>query len=271
MNTALLRARAGVVRAIRSWFEDNGYLEVHTPTLVRTAAVEPHLETVEVGDGWFLHTSPELAMKRVLALGLPRIYQICPCYREEESGVHHTREFTMLEWYRAGAGTAELMCDTEEVIGVSAAALGLPKPKFQQVATTDLLDPTLAPDQWMFQWVDQIEPTLTEPTIVHSYPKDQAALARIRQGVADRFEVYLGGIELANAFAECTDPHELEARFKAGNAERRAAGKSPHPMDHASTTAMGRMPRCAGIAMGVDRLVMALTGASRISQVQITG
>ena len=268
MNPTRLRQRAAILHAIRSWFHDHGYLEVATPVLVPTAATEEHLEAVSAADGW-LHTSPELAMKRVLAAGLCRIYQIVPCFRDEEHGVHHSREFSMLEWYRVGAGSSELMDEVESLIQAAAGAVGASVPRFARRKVNDLLPDTGTPDDWFFAWVDQIEPSLTTPTIVYDYPPWQAALARIRGDVADRFEVYLSGIELANAFHEELDPAELRRRQEHGNAARVSAGRSPHPIDEEFLAAVGRMPRCSGIALGIDRLIMALTGAQHIDEVQV--
>ena len=268
MNPFLLRQRAAILRAIRRWFDDHGYLEVHTPALVDAPAMEENLHAVAVGRQ-FLHTSPEFAMKRVLDAGLCRIYQIGPCFRAEEVGVHHSTEFTMLEWYRVGAGLPELMDEVSALIAAAATAVDLEPPVFQRVATTDLLADDLAPDDWFFAWVDRIEPTLTAPTIVHDYPAWQSALARTRGKVADRFEVYLKGLELANAFHEELSSTELRARWRDGNARRSQAGHAPHPIDEAFLAAVDRMPRCAGIALGIDRLVMALTGASDIASVQV--
>jgi lysyl-tRNA synthetase class 2 len=268
MNPVRLRQRAAILHAIRTWFHDNGYLEVTTPVLVPTAATEEHLEAVPAAEGW-LHTSPELAMKRILATGLCRIYQITPCFRDDERGIHHSREFAMLEWYRVGAGSAELMDEVESLIQAAAAAVHAVVPPFSRRRVGDLLVDTGTPDDWFYAWVDRIEPTLTEPTIVYDYPVWQAALARLRGGVADRFEVYLSGVELANAFHEELDPAELRQRQEAANAARVAAGRPPHPIDEAFLEAVGRMPRCSGIALGVDRLIMALTSAQSIAEVQV--
>jgi len=268
LDAARLRSRARILRAIRRWFDDHGYLEVHTPALVPAGALEPHLEAVQVGP-LQLHTSPEFAMKRVLAAGLGRIYQIGPCFREEEAGVHHSREFTMLEWYRAGAGTPELMDEVEALIGAAAKAVGRATPRFVRRSVASLLPHSLDPDEWFFRWVDAVEPTLTAPTIVFDYPDWQAALARRRGHNADRFEVYLGGVELANAFAEELSSVELRRRIQHNNATRRQAGRPPHPVDDRFLAAVDRMPRAAGIALGIDRLVMVLTGATELSQVQV--
>ena len=268
LNPRLLRQRAQILQAVRAWFSQRGYLEVHTPALVPAGAMEPHLEPIQVGT-LQLHTSPEFAMKRVLAAGLGRIYQIAPCFREEEAGVHHAREFTMLEWYRVGAGTPELMDEVESLVGAAAAAVQRSPPAFQRRAVGTLLHAEQRPQDWFFEWVDRVEPTLTEPTIVWGYPPWQAGLSRTIGTVADRFEVYLEGLELANAFAEETTAAVLRDRLQEANEARAAAGRAPHPVDGGFLDAVDRMPRCAGIALGIDRLVMALTGAQSISEVQV--
>jgi lysyl-tRNA synthetase class 2 len=273
VNPTRLRQRAAITRAIRQWFDEHGYLEVHTPVLVQFPALEEHLEPVKVGNA-YLHTSPEFAMKRVLGAGLCRVYQIVPCFREEEIGRHHAREFTMIEWYRANAGTADLMDDVESLIASAADAIKIPPPHFTRLSVADLrlragLDDTDDEVEWFQGWVDAVEPRLTDPTIVHSYPSWQAALATERNGLADRFEVYLGGVEIGNCFAEEGDPHVLRSRFSASAHKRTAMGKEPHAIDQGLIEATSRMPRTSGIAVGLDRLVMALTGTTDISEVQI--
>jgi elongation factor P--(R)-beta-lysine ligase len=263
-----LLQRANVVRAIRAWMDARGYREVHTPVVVPSAAFEEHLEPVAVGRA-FLHTSPEMAMKRVLAAGLCRIYQIVPAFREEEVGVHHAREFTMLEWYRVGAGTAELMDEVEDLFARCAHAVGRDLGPFRRVAVSSLQDPSLEPDAWFRRWIDVVEPSLTGAVIVHGYPPWQSALARIRGPVADRFEIYVDGVEIGNAFAEETDGRELARRLEASNAARAAAGRTPHPADEQFFASVSRMPRAAGIAVGLDRLAMVLTGARSIAEVQV--
>ena len=272
MNPTRLRQRAAITAALRRWFEDNGYAEVHTPTLVRAPALEEHLEPVVVGDR-FLHTSPEFAMKRVLSAGLCRIYQIVPCFREEEVGIHHRREFTMVEWYRANAGTLDLMDDIEQLMRVAAEAVGIRPPALRRRSVTSLwAEKNIAePDDelsWFRLWVERIEPTLVEPTIVYGYPAWQAALAKERDGRADRFEVYLSGIEIGNCFAEEGDARVLKQRFETSAAKRTAMGRPPHPEDRMLLESTPRMPRSAGMAVGLDRLVMALTGAKDIEDVQ---
>ena len=273
MNPVRLRQRAAITRALRDWFDQHGYLEVHTPTIVACPALEEHLEPVAVGQQ-FLHTSPEFAMKRVLAAGLCRIYQIVPCFREEELGPHHAREFTMLEWYRAGAGTADLMNEVESLIGAAAKAIEHPPPFLTKRTVAELreeagLAETTDEVEWFRGWVNSVEPRLVEPTIVYNYPAWQAAMARERNGVADRFEVYLGGIEIANCFAEEGSADTLRHRFETSSERRKAMNKTPHSIDEALLSATPTMPRAAGIALGLERLIMALTGEANIAEVQV--
>lgn len=234
--------------------------------------MEEHLEPVPAGDR-FLHTSPEFGMKKVLSAGLCRIYQITPCFRAEEVGVHHTQEFTMIEWYRVGAGTAELMDDTEAVISAAAKAVGAHLPPFERISVDALRSkaniPTTGDEiEWFQQWVDSVEPTLQSPTIAFDYPTWQSALATERNGYADRFEVYLGGIEIGNCFAEETNRSILRNRFQSSASKRQSMGKRPHPIDEELLDSTLTMPRTSGIAIGLDRLVMALTGAHHIHDVQ---
>ena len=273
MNPHRLRQRAAITSAIRRWFSEHGYLEVHTPSLVDCPALEEHLEPVKVGKQ-YLHTSPEFAMKRVLASGLCRIYQIVPCFREEEQGNHHSREFTMLEWYRVGAGTDEIMDEVESIIQAAAESIGTDPPQFERHAVDALRTQLNLPEttdeiEWFRSWVHHVEPSLCNPTIVYNYPSWQAAMATHKNGYADRFEVYLSGIEIANCFAEEIDPEILRSRFEESQNRRIRASKTPHPTDKKLLNATPSMPRTAGIALGLDRLVMALTGETDIAQVQV--
>ena len=268
--------------ALRQWFAAHGYLEVHTPCRVPSPAMEEHLFALKA-DGRFLRTSPEFALKKVVAAGLPRIYEIGPCWRDRESGPWHGSEFTMLEWYRAGASLHDLMDEVESLVTHCAKALGRPDPgpwerttvrEVVQRATgvdiahapaSDLSDCDDAWDDAFFRrWVTDVEPTLAHPLFVEDWPASQAALAQIRDDgpypVASRFEVYMGGVELANAFDELIDSSEQRRRASASIAARLSAGEEPHPPDPELFDAVGRMPRTAGIALGVDRLVAALMG-----------
>lgn len=289
IDAAGLRATATVLRALRRWFDAHGYLEVPTPVRVPSPALEEHLFALEA-QGAFLRTSPEFALKRVLASGLPRIYEIGPCFRGREGGPWHGTEFTMLEWYRAGAELPDLMHDVTSLVATAAAAVGRDGPSdWERWTVRDLVadrtgldlmgstteaiqgaarapaDPSEPWDEAFFRlWIDRIEPTLEGAVFVEDWPASQAALARIRTDgpwpVACRFEAYVNGVELANAFLELTDAAELTRRFTASGAARRGAGEAPHPVDLQLVTASGRMPRTCGIALGVDRLVAAVMG-----------
>ncbi len=282
MDAAGLRARAAVLRAMRSFFAERGYLEVPTPALVPSAAMEEHLHPIPAGGG-FLRTSPEFALKRALAAGLGRIYEIGPCFRDHEHGPWHRREFLMCEWYRAGALPEDVMDEVESLVAACAAALGVPGPgpferltvrdAFLRHAGVDLAEATAADlsdadegwdDAFVRRYVTDVEPRLGGAVILRDWPASQAALSRVRTDgawpFAERFEAYLNGIELANAFHELLDPAEQVRRCLAANQSRAAAGLPENPLDASFLEAVGRMPRATGIALGVDRLVAALLG-----------
>jgi lysyl-tRNA synthetase class 2 len=273
--------------ALRSWFSEAGYLEVQTPTLVSSPALEANLYSVEVPGAGHLRTSPEFGLKKALSEQLGRIYEIGPCFRANEEGPWHRREFTMVEWYRVGASLWELMDDFEALVAHVAGALNRPSPAswgrvsvselFQQriglslasASTGDLSQRDAHWDDAFFRrWVDDIEPTLTEPVLVYDWPASQAALATIRNDniwpAAQRFEAFLGGVELANAFHELTDPVEQAYRFQRENKLRVSRGDPPHPVDEALCEAVGRMPPTSGIALGFDRLLAVLCGWDNI-------
>lgn len=319
----ILILRDRVVRGIRSFFHDRGFVEVETPFLVPAPGQEIHLEALAVNSrgadgrdhpGW-LHTSPEYAMKRLLSRGMKRIFQLCKVWRDGEGGGQHQVEFSMLEWYRAGADYYQLMDDCEGLLRETAQRAGTfplfrrggedvlldgpferitVKEAFQRHAgirlpagntLSDLLgavrqaglssavDPTTRHDDLFFRlFLDHVEPKLGRgrPTFLTEYPAHMAALARLKPDdptVAERFELYAGGLELANAFSELTDADEQRRRFLAELEERRVLGLDVYPLDEDFLADLARMPPSAGIALGVDRLVMLAAGADTIGQV----
>lgn len=271
-----------MLAAMRSWFAGHGYLEVPTPAIVASGALEPQLFTLEAGGG-VLRTSPEFALKRAFASGLPRIYEIGPCFRGREHGTWHRQEFLMCEWYRAGAGLFDLMTDVESLIEHCRRALGESSPlawtrttvrqaflsatgiDIATATASDLADTGEDWDTAFFRrWVEDVEPTFVAPTFLYDWPASQAALATVRTDgpmpIAERFEVFLNGYELANAFHEEGNTATIRSRWEDYNSQRAASGEPPHPIDETFLSAIGKMPRGSGIALGVDRLVAALCG-----------
>ena len=282
-----LARRGAIFNRIRAFFQEKGYLEVETPFRIPAPAPEAQIDAIP-SDGWFLQTSPELCMKRLLAAGYPRIFQICRCWRDGERGSRHLSEFTMLEWYRAQADYRILMDETEELVRAAADTpvityrgcdidLSLPWERItvgEAFARYAGIGPEEALARGTFDelMVEQIEPRLgqTRPTFIHDYPSSCSALARLKAGdpsVAERFELYIGGLEIANAFSELIDPVEQRARFAAEAAERAAQGKRTYPVPEKFLAALAEMPEAAGIALGLDRLVMVLLDADSIDEV----
>lgn len=312
---ANLRKRAKIIAGIRRFFDEKGFVEVETPLMVPQPGMEPHLEafqtTYEMRQ-FYLHTSPEYAMKRLLAAGFERIYQICKVFRHEPVGRMHMPEFTMLEWYRAYADYTDIMVDTEyliaglatdlygesvvrtgqyavdltppwERISVREAMLryaGIRADPYSETAafirqaghsTVDKDDP---PDVAFFKvFLDRVEPHLgvQKPAILYDYPAPMAALAKRKYDapdLAERFEVYIAGVELCNAFTELNDPDEQRQRLEEEIAQRVREGNPAYPIDECFLSALEYgMPPSGGIALGVDRLIMLLTGASSIGEV----
>jgi len=285
----LLRAR--MVRAVRDFFARRGYLEVETPLLVQAPAPEVHIRPMEA-EGLYLSTSPELFMKRLLALGYGRLFQITKCFRKGERGPLHLPEFTLLEWYRQGSDYRGLMEDCQDLVMNVAVAVGcgpvlsyrghtiLLEPPWDRITVREAfrryatisLEKALEGDQFDRVMVDEIEPFLglDRPLFLYDYPAPLAALARLKKGdpsVAERVELYIGGLELANGFSELTDPLEQRRRFEQARKEQEAQGLSPSPLPLAFLEALTQMPEAAGMALGIDRLAMLLSGATRIDQV----
>ena len=281
MNLANLTTRSAVLRAIRDFFHAEGFIEVETPVRLPAPALETHIDAPPSGRAW-LRTSPELHMKRLLADGAERIFQLGPCFRTGECGSRHNPEFTLLEWYRAGADYTRILRDTEALLAhVFSALNGSPACRYRG-RDIDLSPPwhvhtvrdaflrwagwnplaTWDADRFDTDMTSKVEPALPQdkPCVFTDYPAPAAALARLKPAdprVAERWEVYVGGLELANAYSELCDSAAQRARFLAAAEERRALGKEVYPLDEPFLAALERgMPPCGGIALGVDRLVM---------------
>lgn len=286
-----LEYKARLIAAIRECFDDHGFIEVVTPTLISAPAPEEHIEALAVGDG-FLRTSPELEMKRLLAEGVGNVYQIGPCFREGEFGRLHRREFTMLEWYHVGADYRELLQFSQNMLRrVAAKLLDSPVREFrgnslrfdadwEVVSVRDAFarwadeTPEEALENGRFEeaLVERIEPRLgvERPAALIDYPARLASLSRLKPEdptLAERWELYLGGVEIANAYGELTDPVELKSRFARFVETRRAGGLTEYPEAKAFMEAMAKgLPDSSGCALGVDRLAMVLTGADDIGE-----
>ncbi|MGQ9645036.1 MAG: EF-P lysine aminoacylase EpmA [Thermodesulfobacteriota bacterium] len=286
-----LQQRAKIIQSIREFFVQQGYLEVETPHRIPAPAPESHIDAIPSGN-WFLHSSPELCMKRMLAAGYEKIFQICRCWRGGERGTQHIPEFTLLEWYRAGIDYWTLMEECPALIRAVARGVGVEETIHFRGQTIDLASPwdkisvreafrqyakTSIEEALKNGWFDEImvreiEPRLgtKKPTLIYDYPAPRGALARLTpqdRNLAERFELYVGGLELANGFSELVDPEEQRMRFEKENENRRAVGKSVYPMPEKFLDELKEMPPSAGIALGIDRLVMIFLDASSIDEV----
>lgn len=271
-----LKRRAAVLRTIRAFFDRRGFTEVETPVRIPAPANEAFLEPPPSGDAW-LRTSPELHMKRLLAHGSGPIYQIGPCFRAGERGRRHNPEFTLLEWYRPNETIDALYADVADLVSE---VLGRPLvPRVFPVAETYRRvagwDPLEAWDEDRFDldMALKIEPALPQKGLVYltDYPAPAAALARLSPAdprVAERFEAYLDGMEIANGYGELVDAAEQRARFEATRAMREARGLPVYPLDEPFLRDLPAMPPTAGIALGIDRLVMAACGTREIADVR---
>jgi lysyl-tRNA synthetase class 2 len=286
-----LQQRAQILQAIRNFFVGQGYLEVETPHRIPAPAPESHIDAVPSGT-WFLHASPELCMKRMLAAGYEKIFQICHVWRERERGSQHIPEFTLLEWYRVNCDYRSLMEECEALIQSVSVGLGLEKKILYHQREIDLTTPwqrisikeafdrytrnslseALERDLFDEIMVREIEPNLGigKPAFIYDYPAERGSLARLKEGdpsVAERFELYVGGLELANGFSELIDEKEQRRRFQIENEVRRSRAKPIYPVPDKFLRELKDLPSSAGIAMGVDRLVMVLLDAPLIDEV----
>ncbi len=288
-----LECRSRVLRAVRDFFYDEGFVDVETPVRLPTPALETHIDAPASGRAW-LRTSPELHMKRLLAAGCTRLFQIGPCFREGECGRRHNPEFTLLEWYRAEADYTDILRDTEALTArvfqtvtgrtsfvYRGETIDLAKP-WHCIAVREAFrrwagwDPVADwnEDRFDIDLVEKVEPALPRdrPCVLTDYPATAAALARLKPhdpAVAERWEVYIGGLELANAYSELCDPVAQRARFIEAAEARRRLGRAVYPLDEPFLAALGKgLPPCGGIALGIDRLVMLVCDAADIDEVR---
>jgi len=299
-----MQKRARMLQSIRAFFAERNVLEVDTPVLSTAAITDLHIESfaTSTSPAFYLQTSPEYPMKRLLASGYPSIYQICKVYRKEEQGSVHNPEFTMLEWYRLGFDYQQLMSEVSELLMLLSAQndrpIGCEKITYQQAFIKAVgIDPLVASvpelkvccqqyqidipqgmsDSSIDEWLDWILTQAVAPafskkcfTILCDYPASQCALAtvNVEKNIAERFEVFYGELELANGFNELTDATEQRKRFQVDNKKRLANGLEVMQLDENFLAALeSGLPDCAGVAIGLDRLLMVLTGKSTISEV----
>lgn len=275
-----LEGRDALMQCIRAFFQSEGFIEVETPIRMKTPCLELHIDAEPSGDRW-LRTSPELYHKKLLAHGAQKIFEIGKCFRQGERGDLHHPEYTLLEWYRAEADYHSMRTDIQALVSnVRKCRRDAPvafsndwkiftvEEVFEKFAGWNPIEHFDA-DRFDFDMVERIEPNLPKdaPVILMDYPAECCALARLKPEnpkVAERWELYLGGIEIANAYSELTDPAEQRARFETWAAQRRALGKTVYPLDEEFIRCLNTMPPSGGCALGVDRLFMALSGINTL-------
>ncbi len=283
-----LAARTAIARAAREWFWTQGFTEVEPTMLAVSPGAETHIDAFEVGEQ-YLHTSPEFAMKKLLAAGERKLFFLGKTWRRGESGPLHAPEFTMIEWYRANAPYEEIMDDCIEIVRVAARAASAamlqwrerscdPFTAAERISVRDAfaqLCPAPMPansDAFSAALVQHVEPQLGDGalTLLTEYPISEAALARRcahDASVAERFELYACGVELANGFGELTDPVEQRERLVTAMDEKAKRYGKRWPIDEEFLAALAHMPSSSGVAMGFDRVVMLATGARHINDV----
>lgn len=304
---AMLHLRARLYAMLRAYFAAQGVLEVETPILSAAGNTEPNIESfhtrfsghADAGTPLrWLRTSPEYPLKRLLAAGVGDCYELGRVFRNGEAGGRHNPEFTMLEWYRVGWDHLRLIDETVALVGQALALVGRQasvrvlgyRELFQLHAGVDPFDADeqglrapladigidprgLTRDDWLdLLLTHRIQPAFADDvvTVVHDWPASQAALARVRPGeppLAERFELYLGQYEIANGYHELNDAAEQRRRFLNDLAVRRGRGLELPPLDEPLLQALPALPDCAGVAVGIDRLLMAMTGRHRIADV----
>jgi elongation factor P--(R)-beta-lysine ligase len=322
----LLLARNALASSVRSYFAENGFIEVDTAAIQTSPGNEAHIHAFSLilrgPDGTpesrYLHTSPEFAMKKLLAAGETRIFSLGHVYRDREAGPLHAPEFTMLEWYRAGDSYQQIIEDSLQILRLAAHTAGANALRYRQCTADPAAEPAMvtvadafrrfadidllstygpdgsadrdalaaaarskgmtirAGDGWSDIFsrllVSLVEPQLAKEgvCILHQYPRSEAALAAVNRTdfrLADRFELYACGVELANGFRELTDPVEQRQRFEAEMEEKQRIYDERYPIDDEFLEALALMPEASGVALGFDRLVMLATGAPTINHV----
>ena len=273
--------RAKVIAAIRRFFDDCGFVEVDTPVRISAPAPEPFIDCPPVATGGFLRASPELQMKKLLAAGMELIYQIGPCFRDGEKGLRHNPEFTMIEWYRKGAGYEVIKEDMVALVRGLCAEFALDE-EFcvQEITVRDAYLRFAGWDPWSewdqdrfdFDMASKIEPALKEiggGVFLTDYPVEAAALSRTRGDVAERWEFYWDGMEIANCFGELCDKAEQARRFNEAKIKRIELGESDYPIDGEFLEAVEAIGSASGVVLGIERLLMVLFRASSISDVMV--
>jgi lysyl-tRNA synthetase class 2 len=288
---SVLTFRSKLIQSIRDFFKENGYLEVETPYLIPAPIPEAHIDSFKA-DQYYLHSSPEICMKRLLSAGYEKIFQICRVFRMYERGRYHLPEFTLLEWYKKGVDYNEIMKECQKLILFINERLNkqkqimfqgniinidIPwkkislKDLFQQYASMSLKE---AVERSCFDIIllNEIEPILPKhiPVFITDYPREFSPLARVKRNdpyYAERFELYMGGLEIANGSTELNDPVEQKMRLEMENKKRINSGKEPYSLPENFLNDMVSMPPSSGIALGIDRLVMIFSNSPRIDHV----
>jgi len=293
-----LQVRSRVLGEVRQFFTSEGFLEVDTPQRSAECGTETHVEPLSCSGGYLI-TSPELHMKRLLVGGIPKLFQLVHCFRAGELGALHSPEFMMLEWYRAFTGWRAMLRDTEQLLFslcrsvCASSTLTLPDgrridmtPPFERISVREAFAryagvpdaSELAErdeDEYFQRLVDDVEPALAayeKPVFLHDYPRSQAALAQLAPddpGVAERFELYLGGVELSNGYGELNDAEVQRARCELDRQRRRELSRPvPEPPERFLTALSQGMPPASGNALGMDRVIALLCGQTRIDAVR---
>lgn len=280
--------RSEVLRETRAYYHSHGFAEVETPVVIDAPAIEEYIEAPRTASGAFLRSSPELEMKRLLAAGMDRIYEIAPCFRADEHGRRHRCEFTMLEWYMVRTDYIQLLDFTKGLFRHLASALKIPKTTFDPHGEWEIISvrdafrrfadadaDKCAETESLFEQVlvEKVEPALPKdvPCVLIDYPVRFGAFARKKKSdptLAERWEVYYNGLELGNAYGELVDAEEQIARFRKYAEKRRISGLTeyPEPTEFLDAIRSG-IPESAGCAVGFDRLVMVLAGKNDIADV----